>query len=82
LNNWVKEQQQAFSKDTFKHDHFMKLRSEGFNFQPRKLEEEKKRKVNASVGDMTWTAAAVSKSSSAHVLDEVPNSAAVVMKKN
>jgi len=80
LNNLVKEQQRAFSKYNIKHDVFMKLHNEGFNFQPRKLEEEKKRKVNASVGDMTWTAAAVGKSSSTHVLDAVPNSAPVVMK--
>jgi len=80
LNNWVKEQRRAFTKDTIKHDCFMKLHSEGFNFQPRKLEEQKKRKVNPSGGDTTWTPAAVGKSSSTHVLDAVPNSAPVVMK--
>jgi hypothetical protein len=36
LNNWVKEQRRAFTNDTIKHDRFMKLRNEGFEFQPRK----------------------------------------------
>jgi hypothetical protein len=59
----------------------LKLHSEGFNFQPRKLEQQKKRKVNPSGRDMTWTPAAVGKSSSTHVLDAAPNSAPVEKKK-
>jgi len=81
LNNWVKEQRRAFTKNTIKHDRFVKLHSEGFNFQPRKLEQRKKRKVKPSGRDMTLTPAAVGKSSSTHVQDAAPNSASVEKKK-